>query len=88
MRFFLLAPYDFGASSKIIKNGVIFSVKFPFKITIFFRSKTYEFNVALYSFLFFGLLKSGDFSLCGNAREREVKCERFPQNAGGLATML
>ena len=30
MRFFLLAPYDFGASSKIIKNGVIFSVKYPF----------------------------------------------------------
>ena len=34
--FFLLAPYDVGASSKIIKNGVIFSVKFPFKVVIFF----------------------------------------------------
>ena len=31
MRFFLLAPYDFEESYKIIKNGVIFSVKFPFK---------------------------------------------------------
>ena len=30
MRFYLLAPYDFGALSKIIKNGVIFSVKFSF----------------------------------------------------------
>ncbi len=29
--FFLLAPYDFGASFKIIKSGVIFWVKFPFK---------------------------------------------------------
>ena len=30
MRFFLFAPYDFGASLKIIKNGVIFSPQFPF----------------------------------------------------------
>ena len=30
MRFFLLAPYDFGASSKIIKMGGKISGEFPF----------------------------------------------------------
>ena len=33
MQCFLLAPHDFGASPKIIKNGFIFSVKFPFNMT-------------------------------------------------------
>jgi len=31
MRFFLLAPYDFGASFKIIKMGGKISGEFPFK---------------------------------------------------------
>ena len=31
MRFFLLAPYDFGASFKIIKMGGKISSDFPFK---------------------------------------------------------
>ena len=30
---------------------------------------------------------AGGFSLCGNAREKEVKCGSLPQNAGELATM-
>ena len=34
MRFFLLAPYDFGASSKIIKMGGKISGEFPFNFLL------------------------------------------------------